>query len=63
MHATVLKVMVDLGIEVAAGDALMVLEAMKMETVVRATHAGTVAEINAAAGQTVAAGQILVTLS
>ncbi len=63
MHATVLKVMVDLGVEVAAGDALMVLEAMKMETVVRATHAGTVAEINAAAGQTVAAGQVLVTLS
>ena len=63
MHATVLKLMVDVGDEVAAGDALVVLEAMKMETVVRATHSGTVAEIGAAGGQTVAAGQVLVTLS
>ena len=40
-----------------------VLEAMKMKNPIRATHAGTVAEICVAAGKTVAYGEVLVRLA
>ncbi|MFD7007681.1 carboxyl transferase domain-containing protein [Rhodococcus jostii] len=44
------------------GDALITLEAMKMETDVSATTAGRVADVWIAVGDTVTAGQLLVTL-
>ncbi|MEO1093031.1 MAG: pyruvate carboxylase [Pseudomonadota bacterium] len=45
MPGVVGAILVQQGQQVAAGDALMTLEAMKMETSLRAPHAGTVAEI------------------
>ncbi|MEM7642203.1 MAG: acetyl/propionyl/methylcrotonyl-CoA carboxylase subunit alpha [Pseudomonadota bacterium] len=50
------------GASVAAGDRLAILEAMKMEHVLRAARAGTVAEVLAAEGDQVEAGAPLVRL-
>jgi acetyl/propionyl-CoA carboxylase alpha subunit len=60
MQGTILKVLVDEGRAVASGEALMVLEAMKMETTIAATAAGTVAKLEVGPGDIVAAGQSLV---
>lgn len=48
------------GMKVSVGDELLVLEAMKMKNAVRATRAGTVAEVGVTEGQTVKHGQVLV---
>jgi biotin carboxyl carrier protein len=50
---------VAVGARVAKGDALLVLEAMKMEQVIRAPRAGRVASLSARAGQQVEAGLLL----
>jgi len=55
----VMRVLVKLGDSVAAGQPLLVLEAMKMEQTVAAPAAGVVAELRAKAGEQVAAGQVL----
>jgi biotin carboxyl carrier protein len=47
------------GSEVAAGDPLLTIEAMKMQNEVRAPRGGRVAAIAVAAGQTVGNGQLL----
>ena len=47
------------GDQVAAGDELLVIEAMKMDNVIRAPHAGTVATVYVTAGQQVAYGEKL----
>ncbi|MBL3561574.1 acetyl-CoA carboxylase biotin carboxyl carrier protein subunit, partial [Rhodovulum sulfidophilum] len=57
------SVAVAVGQSVAAGEPLMVLEAMKMNTDIRAPQAGTVTAINAAPGATVTEGQVLLILS
>jgi acetyl-CoA/propionyl-CoA carboxylase biotin carboxyl carrier protein len=44
---------------VTAGQSLLVVEAMKMEHVVSAPHAGTVAELDVTPGSTVAMDQVL----
>jgi acetyl-CoA/propionyl-CoA carboxylase biotin carboxyl carrier protein len=46
MPGTVTVVKVAVGDQVAAGQSLLVVEAMKMEHVVSAPHAGTVAELD-----------------
>ena len=51
------------GARVVAGDALVTLEAMKMENELRAGHAGTVARVAAAAGTKVDGGALLVVIS
>ena len=51
------------GERVAAGKALVVLEAMKMEHAQAAPRDGTVEKVHVAVGAQVAAGQVLVTLS
>ena len=43
----------------AAGDVVLVLEAMKMQHTVTAPHDGTVTEINVEPGAQVAAGEVL----
>jgi methylmalonyl-CoA carboxyltransferase small subunit len=57
---TVAKVPVQVGQTIKVNDVLMVLEAMKMETVITAPIAGKVAKINAKVGDFVQGGQILV---
>ncbi|MEX2972441.1 acetyl-CoA carboxylase biotin carboxylase subunit [Streptomyces sp. C184] len=59
MPGTVTVVKVAVGDEVAAGQGLLVVEAMKMEHVISAPHAGRVTELDVTAGSTVAMDQIL----
>ncbi len=59
MPGLVRRVLVEAGTTVAAGQPLLVLEAMKMEQTVAAPAAGVVAELRAKAGEQVAAGQVL----
>ena len=60
MPGKVLEVQVEAGQTVAAGDRLLVLEAMKMEMPVRAPFAGTVRTVHVTAGAGVDPGQPLV---
>ena len=62
MPGTVIKVLVAPGDQVAARQPLVVLEAMKMEHVVAAPHAGLVEQVHCAAGALVAKGALLVEL-
>ena len=55
MPGSVLKILVEVGQEVRAGDPLLKLEAMKMEHTIRAAGDGVVSEIFFAAGDTVEA--------
>ncbi|MFE3186823.1 biotin carboxylase N-terminal domain-containing protein [Streptomyces violascens] len=59
MPGTVTVVKVAVGDEVAAGQSLLVVEAMKMEHVISAPHAGTVTELDVTPGSTVAMDQVL----
>ncbi|MBL0216043.1 MAG: ATP-grasp domain-containing protein [Myxococcales bacterium] len=59
MPGKVVRVLVDAGQEVAAGAALVVLEAMKMEHTVRATAAGTVRALHVAVGDQVDTDRLL----
>jgi methylmalonyl-CoA carboxyltransferase small subunit len=56
----VAKVPIQVGQTIKANDVLVVLEAMKMETVITAPIAGKVAKINAKVGDFVQGGQVLV---
>ncbi|MEW2502432.1 MULTISPECIES: biotin carboxylase N-terminal domain-containing protein [unclassified Amycolatopsis] len=62
MDATVVEVRVELGQEIAAGDVVAVLEAMKMEMQVRTDVGGVVGTVLVSAGTSVAAGAPLITL-
>ncbi|AGB32720.1 Carbamoyl-phosphate synthase L chain ATP-binding protein [Natrinema pellirubrum DSM 15624] len=62
MQGTILSVAVEEGDEVAAGDVLCVLEAMKMENDVVASTDGTVQSVPISAGDSVDMGDTLVTL-
>ena len=59
MQGTILKVLVEPGGSVAAGDGVLVLETMKMETTITAPRAGVVASVQVTPGDTVAVGQTL----
>ncbi|WP_281079949.1 biotin/lipoyl-containing protein, partial [Klebsiella quasivariicola] len=63
LAGTIWKVIVSEGQTVAAGDVLLILEAMKMETEIRAAQAGTVRGIAVKAGDAVAVGDTLMTLA
>lgn len=63
MGGTVVEVNVKVGQTVAAGDRLMVLEAMKMKTPVMATRAGQVTRVLVAAGDPIEGGQPLLTIA
>jgi acetyl-CoA/propionyl-CoA carboxylase biotin carboxyl carrier protein len=62
MQGTIVKVLVEVGQEVEAGQAVVVLEAMKMENQIQAEKSGTVKEIKVAAGDTVGAGDVVVVI-
>ena len=59
MQGTIVKVLVELGAEVVLGEALVVLEAMKMENHINAETSGTVKEIRVTAGDSVGTGDVL----
>jgi acetyl-CoA/propionyl-CoA carboxylase, biotin carboxylase, biotin carboxyl carrier protein len=59
MHATVARIAVEEGSRVEAGDPVVVLETMKMETTVAAPTSGRVTHIAARPGTTVGAGERL----
>ena len=63
MPGLVASVAVDVGRKVAAGDLLLTIEAMKMETAVHADHDGEVADVVAPAGTQVDAKDLLVVLN
>ena len=62
MQGTIVEVLVEEGQEVAADEALCLLEAMKMESEIRAQRSGRVAKILVEAGKTVSSGEPLVVL-
>ena len=57
------KVLVSPNQQVNEGDTLVILEAMKMETEIKAAHSGVVANINVKEGDSVAVGQVLLSLA
>ena len=59
----VVKVAVRPGDVVAEGDALLTVEAMKMENEIRAPRAGLVVSVEATPGQTIVTGALLVRLA
>jgi acetyl-CoA/propionyl-CoA carboxylase biotin carboxyl carrier protein len=59
MQGTIVKVLVEDGSEVATGDPVVVLEAMKMEQPINAHKAGTVSALSAEVGATVTSGAVI----
>jgi len=59
MQGTIVKVAVSVGDSVAAGDLIVVLEAMKMEQPINAHKAGTVSGLTAEPGAVVASGAVI----
>nr|WP_218910744.1 biotin carboxylase N-terminal domain-containing protein [Nocardioides thalensis] len=59
MQGTIVKVVVEEGQEVAEGDAVVVIEAMKMEQPLKAHKAGTVTGLKAEVGATVGNGEVI----
>jgi len=62
MQGTIVKVLVEVGQTVEAGQSVVVLEAMKMENQVEADKSGTVIAVNVKPGDTVGAGDIVVVI-
>jgi acetyl-CoA/propionyl-CoA/long-chain acyl-CoA carboxylase, biotin carboxylase, biotin carboxyl carrier protein len=62
MQGTIVKVLVAQGDAVEPGQALLVLEAMKMENHINAERGGTVKEVRVAAGNTVGTGDVLIVI-
>lgn len=62
MQGTIVKVLVNVGDAVEAGQAVTVLEAMKMENNITAEVAGTVSEIKVKPGDAVGAGDVVVVI-
>jgi acetyl-CoA/propionyl-CoA carboxylase biotin carboxyl carrier protein len=56
------KVLVEVGQAVEAGQAVCVLEAMKMENNIVADKAGTITEVKVTVGQSVGSGDIVVVI-
>ncbi|MEZ9289416.1 sodium-extruding oxaloacetate decarboxylase subunit alpha [Vibrio lentus] len=63
LAGNIFKVIVQPGAEVAEGDVLLILEAMKMETEVRAARGGIVQELNVKEGDAVTVGSPLLSLA
>jgi acetyl-CoA/propionyl-CoA carboxylase biotin carboxyl carrier protein len=59
MQGTIVKIAVEEGAVVEAGDLIVVLEAMKMEQPINAHKAGTVTGLSAEVGATVTSGAVL----
>jgi acetyl-CoA/propionyl-CoA carboxylase biotin carboxyl carrier protein len=62
MQGTIVKVLVEVGQSVEAGQSVVVLEAMKMENQIEADKSGVVKAINVSPGDTVGAGDVVVVI-
>ena len=62
LSGTIWKVLVSPNQSINEGDTLLILEAMKMETEVKATSAGTVISVDVKEGDSVTVGQLLLSL-
>ena len=62
MQGTIVKVLVEVGDAVEAGQAVCVLEAMKMENNISAETTGTVTEVKVAPGDSVGSGDVVVVI-
>ena len=62
MPGKVIRVLVEVGDQVHAGQGLVVVEAMKMQNEMKASRDGVVTRVAAKGGDTVCAGDVLVTL-
>ncbi len=62
LAGVILKLNVNVGSHIDEGDVVLVMEAMKMETEIRAKLAGIVSAVNVRQGDAVSVGDILVTL-
>ena len=60
MPGLVLEVAVEVGTVVSKGDKVLILEAMKMENVIKAAGDGTVKVIHISKGMAVEKGQLLI---
>ncbi|MDX1733534.1 MAG: biotin/lipoyl-containing protein, partial [Halioglobus sp.] len=63
LAGNIFKLHVSEGERVEAGDLVLILEAMKMETEVRATTGGVVTSVNVKVGDSVAVGEALITVA
>ena len=63
LAGNIFKVIAQPGAQVAEGDVLLILEAMKMETEIRATRAGTVGQVFVKEGDAVTVGAPLLSLT
>jgi acetyl-CoA/propionyl-CoA carboxylase biotin carboxyl carrier protein len=63
MQGTIVKVLVAVGDQVEAGQAVCVLEAMKMENHINAETSGEVKEVRVEPGQSVGAGDVVVVIA
>jgi len=63
MQGTIVKTLVGVGDAVEIGQAVVVLEAMKMENHINAEKAGTISEVRVSPGDTVGTGDVLVVIS
>lgn len=63
MPGTVVRVEVNEGDAVKAGQDLVFIEAMKMETPVKAAQDGTIASIEVSSGESVETGKVLLTMN
>ncbi|MFS1525233.1 sodium-extruding oxaloacetate decarboxylase subunit alpha [Microbulbifer sp. 2304DJ12-6] len=63
LAGNIFKVMVQPGDQVSAGQAIVVLEAMKMETIVSAPRSGSVSSVTVKEGDAVAVGDVLLAIA
>jgi acetyl-CoA/propionyl-CoA carboxylase biotin carboxyl carrier protein len=63
MQGTVVKIAVEDGQEVAEGDLVVVIEAMKMEQPINAHKAGTISDLSATVGETITAGAVVANIN
>lgn len=59
MPGAILKILVNLGDKVNAGDIIMVIEAMKMESEIKTDYPGTIVQIPVSIGDKITKGQVL----
>jgi oxaloacetate decarboxylase alpha subunit len=63
LAGNIFQVNVSVGDTVAAGDVILILEAMKMETEVRVQHGGTVVSVDVSVGDSVSVGDTLISVA